>query len=115
VVTDHGAPSKVIVSYNDMLDLLDILDELQDPGAIQAVQEGREAYKKGEALIPVSHLSSSPRPLGEPKIKPPILAHHFLAQYRVRVGDYRILYDVDDKKKTVIVLDLRKRNEKTYR
>ena len=38
------------------------------------------------------------------------------AQYRLRIGEYRILYDVDDDddKKIVWLLALRKRDENTY-
>jgi len=59
-------------------------------------------------------LGNNPRPYGEPKIKPPAEVYNYVAQYRVRVGDYRVLYDVDDKRKTVWILALRKRNERTY-
>jgi mRNA interferase RelE/StbE len=34
-----------------------------------------------------------------------------VAQYRIRVGDYRILYDVDEKSKTVIILRVGHRKE----
>ncbi len=59
-------------------------------------------------------LESNPRPSGEPKIKPPVEVYSYVAQYRLRVGNYRILYDVDDKNKTVWIFALRKRDEKTY-
>lgn len=59
-------------------------------------------------------LAAKPRPYGEPKIKPPIEVYNYIAQYRLRVGNYRILYDVDDKTKTVWILAIRKRNERTY-
>jgi mRNA-degrading endonuclease RelE of RelBE toxin-antitoxin system len=39
----------------------------------------------------------------------------FTAQYRLRIGPYRILYDVDDRLKKVILLKLAKRDEQTYR
>ncbi len=38
-----------------------------------------------------------------------------VAQYRHRVGDLRILFDIDDANQVVEVLDIRKRNEGTYR
>lgn len=63
----------------------------------------------------VEALGENPRPLGEPKIKPPLILYHFTAQYRIRVRDYRVLYDVDDTRKTVWVIALRRRNERTYR
>ena len=59
-------------------------------------------------------LAKDPRPYGEIKIKPPIEVYSFTAQHRLRIGNYRILYDVDDKKKIVWVFALRKRNERTY-
>ena len=62
----------------------------------------------------VEALGDNPRPWGEPKIKPPLVVYQFTAQYRLRVRDYRVLYDVDDETKTVWILALRKRNEQTY-
>lgn len=59
-------------------------------------------------------LADNPRPYGEPKIKPPVEVYNYVAQYRLRIGDYRVLYDVDDKRKTVWIFTLRKRNERTY-
>ena len=65
---------------------------------------------RGETLS----LADDPRPYGEPKIKPPLEVYNYVAQYRLRVGDYRVLYDVDDKRRIVWILALRKRNERTY-
>ncbi len=55
----------------------------------------------------VESLADAPRPFGEPKIKPPLIVYSLTAQYRVRIGVYRVLYDVDDKAKTVWILALR--------
>lgn len=62
----------------------------------------------------VLSLASNPRPYGEPKIKPPLEVYSYVAQYRLRIGDYRVLYDLDDKRRIVWILALRKRNERTY-
>jgi len=65
----------------------------------------------------VDSLGDNPRPQGK-KIKalrPPLRVPLFLAQYRIRVGDYRILYDIDDAAHKVILLAIRRRSEKTYR
>lgn len=59
-------------------------------------------------------LKKKPWPEGEPKIKPPIPVASYVAQYRKRIGNYRILYDIDDKNKIVWILTFRRRNEKTY-
>lgn len=60
-------------------------------------------------------LAKNPRPKGEPKIKPPAEVYNYLAQYRLPVANWRILYDVDDTTKTVWLLALKKRDERTYR
>jgi mRNA interferase RelE/StbE len=65
----------------------------------------------------VNSLGVDPRPQGK-KIKalrPPLRVSLFLAQYRIRVGDYRILYDIDDLARKVIILAIRRRSEKTCR
>ena len=56
VVTDRGMPSRVILSYKDVVELIEVLDELRDAASIQAVQEGRKAVKGGAEGIPVSRL-----------------------------------------------------------
>jgi mRNA interferase RelE/StbE len=35
--------------------------------------------------------------------------------YRIRVGDYRILYTIDDDNRTVVVYRIKIRSEKTYK
>ena len=71
-----------------------------------------------EIVKSVESLGVNPRPFGEKpfkKLKPPIQFYQFTAQYRIRIGDYRVLYDIDDTKKIVWILALRRRSEKTYR
>ena len=70
---------------------------------------------RAKIIRSVMDLSENPRPQGIVKIKPPLDIHHSLAQYRVRIQNYRILYDIDDPGKIVSVIALRKRNEDTYR
>ena len=43
-----------------------------------------------------------------------LIVSQFTAEYRLRVGPYRVLYDVDDQRKKVVLLKLAKRNEQTY-
>ena len=43
------------------------------------------------------------------------LVDYPVAQFRHRVGNYRILFDVDEIGKIIEILDIRKRDEKTYR
>ena len=66
----------------------------------------------------VEKLADNPRPYGKKafkKLSPPVQFHQFAASYRMRVRNYRVLYDVEDKGKIVWILALRKRGEKTYK
>ena len=80
----------------------------------KALEEVFPTKLRLEIMDAIDKLSANPRPFGNPKIKPPIEAYGFLAQYRIRIGDYRVLYDVDDERKIVWILVLRRRNERTY-
>ncbi|MDH5781931.1 MAG: type II toxin-antitoxin system RelE/ParE family toxin [Dehalococcoidia bacterium] len=51
-------------------------------------------------------LEANPRPLGVRKLRGPI--------YRIRVGDWRIIYAVFDKDRLVIVGKIARRSEDTY-
>ena len=71
-----------------------------------------------EIMETVEKLADNPRPYGKKafkKLTPPVQFHQFSASYRMRVGNYRVLYDVEDKGKIVWILALRKRGEKTYK
>ena len=66
----------------------------------------------------IEKLGENPRPYGRKlfkRLKPPIQVYQYTAQYRLRVGNYRILYDIDDSRKIVWIFVLRKRSEKTYK
>ena len=49
-------------------------------------------------------LRQNPRPSGIKKLTQ-------MEGYRIRVGDYRILYQIDDKEKLVYIFRIRHRNE----
>ena len=52
-------------------------------------------------------LAGTPRPFGSKKLDDKM--------YRIRIGDWRILYAVFDKEARVVILRVVRRNEKTYR
>lgn len=56
----------------------------------------------------ISALASQPRPRNVRKMKSAETA------YRIRVGDYRIVYDVFDDSKLVLILQVTRRTETTY-
>ena len=43
------------------------------------------------------------------------LVDYPIAKYRHRVGNYRILFDIDTLEKTLEIVDIRRRDEQTYR
>ncbi|GIK44041.1 MAG: translation repressor RelE [Chloroflexota bacterium] len=61
------------------------------------------AAKIAEAVV---HLKDDPRPIGSIKLK-----GTSVGDYRLRVGDYRVIYDVDDEAKAVIVVRVQHRRE----
>ena len=67
-------------------------------------------------LQAIRSLSQNPRPQGKriKRLKGHLTVSQFTADYRLRVGPYRILYDIDDQRKKVVLLKLLKREEQTY-
>lgn len=59
--------------------------------------------------IIIGNLVNDPRPLGARKIKGAERA------YRIRAGVYRVIYEVYDKEKLVLILRVARRTEATYR
>jgi len=58
----------------------------------------------------IASLQEEPRQPGTIKLE-----HAPVAQYRRRVGDWRILFDIDDREQILAIIDIRKRDEHTYR
>lgn len=54
--------------------------------------------------ISISRLAEDPRPSGVKKLRGGI-------GWRIRVGDYRVVYEIDDRAKEVIVTKIRHRRE----
>ncbi|MDD5312802.1 MAG: type II toxin-antitoxin system RelE/ParE family toxin [Dehalococcoidia bacterium] len=57
----------------------------------------------------IDKLAEDPRPHGVRKIEGADTA------YRIRVGSYRVVYDVYDSKKLVVILQVLRRSETTYK
>lgn len=66
--------------------------------------------------VKVDALADVPRPPGKSfrVLHPPVAVYGYVAQYRLRIGNHRILYDVDDANKRVVLLAIRRRSESTY-
>lgn len=64
----------------------------------------------------IRSLAGVPRPEGKrtKRLTGQFIVSQFTAQYRLRIGPYRLLYDLDDQRKKVILLALAKRDEHPY-
>lgn len=60
---------------------------------------------KEKINIKILLLSENPRPDGVTKLK------SYENEYRVRVGDYRIRYEISDKDKTILLLQCKHRRD----
>ena len=63
----------------------------------------------GRLRTAIRSLADDPRPRGVRKIEGAERA------YRIRVGDYRVVYEVYDKESLVLILQVARRTETTYR
>ena len=82
----------------------------------QKTLEKIPADYRAAIVAAVRSLKTIPRPQGKrtKKLTGELIVSRFTAEYRLRVGLYRVLYDIDDQRKKVVLLKLAKRNEQTY-
>jgi len=71
---------------------------------------------RSAVISAVRSLAQNPHPPGKAykKLKGEVVVFRYIAQHRLRVGPYRIMYDVDDPRKKVILLKLDRKDEHTY-
>jgi mRNA interferase RelE/StbE len=62
-----------------------------------------------DLIIIIDKLSTNPRPYGVRKVK------GFNITFRIRFSSYRIIYDIYDKDKKIIILRIIKRDKSTYK
>ena len=55
----------------------------------------------------IQKLANNPRPVGVAKLAQNI--------HRIRVGRYRVIFAIDDTAKIVVITQVKKRNESTYK
>jgi len=53
----------------------------------------------------ISKLANEPRPVGAKKLT------GMESEYRIRIGDYRVRYEIDDKTQLIIILSCRHRRD----
>ncbi len=85
-----------------------MLNLIYSPRAQKALRKFPKDY---QLLIArkIVRLKDNPRPRGHDKIaakKPPL--------YRIRTGNYRVFYFIDEDLKEVIIVDIERRTTQTY-
>jgi mRNA interferase RelE/StbE len=60
---------------------------------------------RNRVLDRISSLAENPRPSGTKKLK------GYQNEYRIRIGDYRIRYEIDEGESVVIILNCRHRKD----
>ncbi len=78
----------------------------RDIGKIRQRASGQDSERLRRAI---ANLAEEPRPLGVRKLKAKD------STYRIRVGNYRVIYDVYDGDSEVVILRVLRRTEATYR
>jgi mRNA interferase RelE/StbE len=74
----------------------------------RSVQKQIEALPSevGDRVIEkIVQLKETPRPSGAVKLK------GFDCEYRIRVGDYRVRYEIDDKTQAILILQCKHRRD----
>src|SRR3989344_9486562 len=72
-----------------------------------ALQSISDKNTRANIMDAVLALGKNPRPFPpNPKLDVPLTISSRLAQYRIRAGDYRVFYDVNDVLKKVYVIAL---------
>ncbi len=75
----------------------------------RALAERAPRHDIERLYITVENLVHEPRPHGVQQVRGRDRV------YRVRVGNYRVIYEVDDKENIVLISRVLRRNEATYR
>ena len=74
---------------------------------LKALKDNLKNFK--DLIDAIDELSLNPRPYGVRKVK------GFNITFRIRFSSYRIIYDVYDKNKRIIILRIVKRDKSTYK
>jgi mRNA interferase RelE/StbE len=62
-----------------------------------------EVYER--IFVKIQHLSENPRPNGVVKLK------GYANEYRIRIGEYRVRYEIDDQALVILLLQCRHRRD----
>ena len=72
------------------------------------------AHQREKIFDALETLKVNPRPRQFKILAQPVFVYGYWAPCRLRIENFRVLYDIDESRKTVVILAIRRRNEKTY-
>jgi mRNA interferase RelE/StbE len=78
---------------------------LLKPSAVKDVDDIDRRVDRDRISKRIQALAENPRPYGAEKLE------GFEAMYRIRQGDYRVVYEIDDAEKIVFVIKVRHRKD----
>lgn len=58
IITIHGKPKKIVIEYNEMIELIDILEEFQTATLTNDIKNARNDYKNNKAIKAESIIES---------------------------------------------------------
>ena len=76
---------------------------------LEKLKQRIQQYDFERLRAAIRDLANEPRPYGVRKIKGAERA------YRIRAGNYRVVYEIYDKQNLVVILQVARRTETTYR
>ena len=76
---------------------------------LEKLKQRIQQYDFERLRAAIRDLANEPRPYGVRKIKGAARA------YRIRAGNYRVVYEIYDKQNLVVILQVARRTETTYR
>lgn len=78
---------------------------LLKPSAVKDVEDIDRRIDRDRISKRMQELAENPRPYGSEKLE------GFESMYRIRQGDYRVVYEIDDAERIVFVIKVRHRKD----
>ena len=108
IVTQHGRPQAILLDLESYLDLHETIEDLQRPGFIESIYKFPKKEQVG-ILEKIESILENPRKFS---IK---LETTQPTVYRLRAGEYRIFFGLDDREKIMKIAKVERRTTQTYR
>ena len=114
VVIDSNVLFRTLISKGNIVDVLfdeNLIVYAPEKLMQEFLKHKSEIFEKSKlSNSEIEELSKNPNTSGTVR-----LIDYPVAKYRNRIGNYRILYDRNETEKVIEILDIRKRDESTYK